>query len=117
MAQQHRRTGKLTPQGSGTLTLAGNNAYSGGVQVRGGVLGAASANAFGRADVYVGGGGVTVGASAPVTVAGKYTQLASTTLELDIDFDGCGGGRLRVRGQFTIASDTLHVKFVNGYAP
>ncbi|NIE63631.1 phosphatase PAP2 family protein [Burkholderia sp. Ax-1719] len=110
-------TGKLTLQGSGTLKLAGNNTFSGGSQVSGGVLEADSANAFGSGDVYVGGnGGVAVAASAtPVTVNGKFTQLANTTLELSLD--GNGGGRLRVGGQLTIAGGTLHVKFVNGYTP
>ncbi len=110
-------TGKLTLQGSGTLKLAGNNTFSGGSQVSGGVLEADSANAFGRGDVYVGGnGGVAVAASGtPVTVNGKFTQLANTTLELSLD--GNGGGRLRVGGQLTVAGGTLHVKFVNGYTP
>lgn len=108
--------GKLTLQGSGTLTLAGNNGYTGGTQVSGGTLAAASATAFGKGDVYVGpGGSVRIAAAAPVTVATRYTQLDNTTLELDID--GNGGGRLRVGGPLTIAGGTLHVKFVNGYAP
>ncbi|MFH5253812.1 phosphatase PAP2 family protein [Burkholderia semiarida] len=108
--------GKLTLQGSGTLTLAGNNGYTGGTQVSGGTLAAASATAFGKGDVYVGpGGSVRIVAAAPVTVATRYTQLDNTTLELDID--GNGGGRLRVGGPLTIAGGTLHVKFVNGYAP
>ena len=108
--------GKLSLQGSGTLKLAGNNSFSGGSQVSGGVLEADSANAFGSGDVYVGGGGVKVAASGtPVTVTGKFTQLAGTTLELALD--GNGGGRLRVGGQLTIAGGTLHVTFVNGYTP
>ncbi|MBU9560940.1 phosphatase PAP2 family protein [Burkholderia multivorans] len=108
--------GKLTLQGSGTLTLAGNNRYTGGTQVAGGTLTAASTTAFGSGDVYVGaGGGVRIAAAAPVTIATRYTQLDGATLELDID--GNGGGRLRVGGPLTIAGGTLHVKFVNGYAP
>ncbi|WP_321861532.1 phosphatase PAP2 family protein [Burkholderia cenocepacia] len=108
--------GKLTLQGSGTLTLAGNNGYTGGTQVNGGTLAAASATAFGKGDVYVGpGGSVRIAATAPVTIATRYTQLDNTTLELDID--GNGGGRLRVGGPLTVAGGTLHVKFVNGYAP
>ncbi|KVL10014.1 phosphatase PAP2 family protein [Burkholderia sp. MSMB1826] len=108
--------GKLTLQGSGTLTLAGNNGYTGGTQVSGGTLAAASTTAFGKGDVYVGpGGSVRIAAAAPVTIAARYTQLDNTTLELDID--GNGGGRLRVGGPLTIAGGTLHVKFVNGYAP
>lgn len=108
-------TGKLTLQGSGTLKLAGNNTWSGGVQVSGGVLEADSPNAFGAGDIYVGAGGVTVAATSPVTIAGKYTQLAGTTLELDID--GTGAGQLHVGNQLTIAGGTLHVKLVNGYNP
>ncbi|MBW8838122.1 MAG: autotransporter-associated beta strand repeat-containing protein, partial [Burkholderia sp.] len=49
--------GKLTLQGTGTLTLSGNNRYTGGTQVSGGTLAAGSANAFGSGDVYVGSGG------------------------------------------------------------
>ncbi|HEF5874353.1 TPA: phosphatase PAP2 family protein [Burkholderia cenocepacia] len=108
--------GKLTLEGSGTLTLAGNNGYTGGTQVNGGTLAAASTTAFGKGDVYVGpGGSVRIAAAAPVTIATRYTQLDNTTLELDID--GNGGGRLRVGGPLTVAGGTLHVKFVNGYAP
>lgn len=108
--------GKLTLQGSGTLALAGNNRYTGGTQVAGGTLTAASASAFGSGDVYVGtGGSVRIAAAAPVTIATRYTQLDGATLELDID--GNGGGRLRVGGPLTIAGGTLRVKFVNGYAP
>ena len=108
--------GKLTLQGSGTLTLAGNNRYTGGTQVSGGTLAAASTTAFGNGDVYVGsGGGVKIAANAPVTIATRYTQLDNTTLELDID--GNGGGRLRVGGPLTVTGGTLRVKFVNGYTP
>ncbi|WP_175687743.1 autotransporter-associated beta strand repeat-containing protein [Burkholderia anthina] len=108
--------GKLTLQGSGTLTLAGNNSYTGGTQVSGGTLAAGSTTAFGNGDVYVGAGGsVRIAAAAPVTIATRYTQLDNATLELDID--GNGSGRLRVGGPLTIAGGTLHVKFVNGYAP
>ncbi|MBU9546415.1 phosphatase PAP2 family protein [Burkholderia multivorans] len=108
--------GKLTLRGSGTLTLAGDNRYTGGTQVDGGTLAAASATAFGTGDVYAGAGGnVRIAAAVPVTIAARYTQLDGATLELDID--GNGGGRLRVGGPLTIAGGTLRVKFVNGYAP
>jgi autotransporter-associated beta strand protein len=108
-------SGKLKFKGDGTLELAGSNTYSGGTEVEGGTLEAGSATAFGTGDVYLGVGGITIAASAPVKVAGKFTELVDTTLELDID--GQGGGQLTVGDQLTVAGGTLHVKFVNGYTP
>jgi autotransporter-associated beta strand protein len=107
--------GKLTLKGTGTLTLAGNDTYSGGTQISGGTLAAGSATAFGKGDVYLGSGGVTIAASVPTTVVGRYTQLAGTTLELDIN--GAGGGQLTVGNQLTVVGGTLHVKFASGYTP
>ncbi|CAJ0691250.1 phosphatase PAP2 family protein [Ralstonia holmesii] len=107
--------GKLSLQGSGTLRLAGANTYTGGTQVAGGVLEADSANAFGTGDVYVGAGTLAVKAPAAVAIAGKFTQLQGTTLDLAIGPNG--QGKLSVAGLTTIAGGTLHVKFVNGYTP
>jgi autotransporter-associated beta strand protein len=108
-------SGKLKLEGSGTLTLMGNNTYSGGTQVAGGALEAASPTAFGTGDVYVGAGSAIVGATAPVTVAGKLTMLPNTTLQLAVN--GSGGGQLKVGGQLTIAGSTLHVTFASGFTP
>lgn len=97
------------------MTLAGTNTYWGGIEVRGGTLRAASENAFGSGDVYLGSGTLTVGATQTVVVAGKYTQLQNTTLELDVGSNE--QGLLRAGGQATLAGRALHVKFANGYAP
>lgn len=106
--------GKLTKQGSGTLTLAGSNSYGGGTHVKAGSLQAASATALGRGDVYLGGGSLVSQAPAALSLGGAYTQLAGTTLALKI---GSGGaGRVVVSGLASLAG-TLHVSFVAGSAP
>ncbi|MEN7530725.1 phosphatase PAP2 family protein [Cupriavidus sp. DL-D2] len=108
-------SGKFTLKGTGNLKLGGTNTYSGGTQVAGGALEAASVNAFGTGDVYLGAGSVIINAPASVAIAGKYTQLANTTLDLRVGPNG--QGRMTVAGLTTIAGGTLRVAFVNGYAP
>lgn len=108
-------SGKLTLNGSGTLKLGGNNTYSGGTQVGGGSLEADSATAFGTGDVYLGTGSVIINAPASVAIAGKYTQLANTTLNLNVGPNG--QGRMSAAGMLTIAGGTLHVVFSDGYVP
>ena len=107
--------GKLTKKGSGALALTGSNTFSGGLEIDAGVLQAASAQALGKGDVYLAGGTLVSSAAAPVAVAGAFTELADTTLELDV---GAGGaGRLTVAGTMTLAGGTLNVVFASGHAP
>ncbi|WP_126879450.1 acid phosphatase [Paraburkholderia kururiensis] len=108
-------SGKLTFAGTGALTLAGANSYSGGTEVQGGTLVAASPQAFGAGDVYASGGTVVVRTGARMSINGQYTQLKNATLELD---RGAGDtGRLAVAGLTTFVGGTLHVKFAAGAAP
>lgn len=107
--------GKLNKQGSGTLRLGGQNSYTGGTQVAAGTLQALSATAFGKGDVYLGGGTLASSADAQLVIAGAYTQLANTTLQLDV---GSGGaGRLAVSGIATVAGGALTVNFRSGFRP
>ncbi|CAG2143033.1 Extracellular serine protease precursor [compost metagenome] len=107
--------GKLTKQGTGTLRLGGQNTYTGGTQVTAGMLQAVSATAFGKGEVYLGGGTLASSADAQLVIAGAFTQLADTTLQLDI---GSGGaGRLAVSGIATVAGGTLAVNFRSGFRP
>jgi len=108
-------TGKLTKKGSGTLALVGSNSFSGGTEIDGGVLQAASTNALGTGDVYLAGGTLVSDAAAPLTISGGFTALPAGTLELDIG--GSGAGRLTVAGTMTLAGGTLHVAFVPGHVP
>ncbi|MFJ8058183.1 phosphatase PAP2 family protein [Streptomyces sp. NPDC096142] len=73
--------GGLTKQGSGTLTLTGHNAYTGGTLLTSGVLVAGSAHALGHGDVSVLGGSLRVAES--TQIHGSYTQQ-SATLEVTL---------------------------------
>ena len=109
-------TGQLIKAGSGALGLVGANTYSGGTRLTAGTLFGVSPAAFGLGDVYVGGGTLVSNATAgALAIAGRYTQLAGSTLELDL---GSGQrGRLAVSGVATIGGGTLHITFPNGYQP
>jgi len=107
--------GKLTKLGTGALTLAGNNSYTGGTQISAGVLRAASATALGKGDVYLGGGMLVSQGAATLAVTGGYTQLADTTLQMVIG--GNGAGRVRATGAVVIAGGTLNIGFAPGYTP
>ncbi len=68
--------GGLTKQGSGTLTLTGHNAYTGGTVLKSGALVAGSAHALGHGDVRVLGGSLRVAET--VQIHGSYTQQSGT---------------------------------------
>ncbi|WAU83950.1 phosphatase PAP2 family protein [Streptomyces sp. Qhu-G9] len=78
--------GALVKRGSGTLTLTGDNEYSGGTTLEQGVLATASADALGCGDIRVKGG--TLRAASPLRVRGSYTQASGTTLEVTLPGDG-----------------------------
>jgi len=75
--------GCLSKRGSGTLVLSGENSYTGGVSVNGGILTAASARAFGYSSVY-NSAIITENTNGPVVISGSFTQSQQGTLSLDI---------------------------------
>jgi len=109
-------TGKLVKQGSGALTLAGNNTWTGGTQIDAGTLEALSNNAFGSGDVYVGAAGtLAIGAPGTLNVGGNYTQLDKGTLQLTLG--ATTASNLSVKGTATIVGGVLRLKLAGGFKP
>lgn len=86
----------IVKQGNGTLTLSGNNSYTGGTSVSGGTLRAQHQNAFGS-------GNVTVASGAAVVVeAGVDLKLGNGTLTLETD------GFATYRKDFSVSENLNH---------
>ncbi|MDQ7990962.1 MAG: phosphatase PAP2 family protein [Candidatus Dactylopiibacterium sp.] len=105
--------GRLEKLGSGTLRLAGQNAYTGGTLLGGGTLAADSATALGRGDVFVKGGTLESAVAGTLAVGGAYTQTAGT---LSLVMRGVDQGSLAIDGRAVIAGGKLVVSFA-GYTP
>ncbi|TWT05864.1 phosphatase PAP2 family protein [Planomicrobium sp. CPCC 101079] len=98
-------SGMLTKQGTGTLTLTGDNSYKGGTLLQGGTLEAASATAFGKGDLYVENGTVLVKADEPLQVNGNFTMEAGN---LDIKMHN-GKSQVDVEGLVYLEGGNLNL--------
>ncbi|UUU26766.1 phosphatase PAP2 family protein [Streptomyces sp. DSM 40750] len=106
-------SGGLVKKGSGSLTLAGANRYTGGTVVEAGVLAAGSKEAFGRGDVRVKGGTLSTG-DHTVRVRGGYAQAGV----LDVTLDRGTDPALVVDGRAVLERGSkLVVRFDAGQAP
>ncbi|QKV54747.1 acid phosphatase [Comamonas antarctica] len=96
--------GKLTKLGTGSLTLAGSNAYSGGTQVQAGTLVAASAGALGQGVVHLDGTGTLKIAAGTAAKAGAdFTQAGDAVLEVTAG----NAAALQVAGKATLGTGSL----------
>ena len=94
--------GLLTKDGSGSLTLSGDNAYAGGTLVNAGTLVAASPTALGTGDVYVAGGTLVVD-NAALAIGGALSLTKDAVLALD------GAASLTVAGDVAVDGATLAI--------
>jgi autotransporter-associated beta strand protein/T5SS/PEP-CTERM-associated repeat protein len=76
--------GAVTKQGAGTLTLSGNNSYTGGTTIGDGVLALGSANTVGTSGtITFGGGTLQYSASNTTDYSSRFSTSASQAYEID----------------------------------
>jgi autotransporter-associated beta strand protein len=102
-------SGMLTKKGTGTLTLTGNNSYSGGTLLQGGSLEATSTTAFGQGDLYLENGTVLVNVDGPLNVKGNLTVEAG---KLDITMDN-DNNQVNVDGLLYLDGGNLNLDLSN----
>ena len=102
-------SGMLTKQGTGTLTLTGNNSYSGGTLLQEGTLEAASPTAFGEGDLYVEDGTVLINTAGPLHVDGNFT-IEDGTVDIVMDEDN---SQVNVDGLLYLDGGNLNLDLSN----
>ncbi len=75
--------GSLLKQGTGTLTLIGNNTYSGGTTVTGGLVNFATLGNFGTGNMTLNGGGVQWAAGTSTDISARLAALGVNGGTLD----------------------------------
>ena len=105
--------GSLAKFGAGALTLSGDNSFSGGTELHGGSLVAASAHALGSGDVDVFGGKLATRSVDTVVIGGDLKLGSGSILDLGL---GPGGHTLLldVDGRMTFGG-LLTVSFLDGF--
>ncbi|MEO6846906.1 MAG: autotransporter-associated beta strand repeat-containing protein [Chthoniobacterales bacterium] len=83
-------TGGVKQQGNGTLTLSGNNSFSGGVEAAAGVVRATNANAFGSSEVFTDGGNITIASDTALSFSNNVSIFSDTTFTSDRLTPGTG---------------------------
>jgi autotransporter-associated beta strand protein len=106
-------SGSLTKDGTGVLTLAGDNAYTGETVVDGGELVAASATAFGTGSLRLTDGVVSETVDAPVVIGGDLSLAADSELVLTV---GAATPALSIAGEASF-DGSLTIDLTEGFVP
>lgn len=111
----------LTYSGTGTLTLGGNNTYSGGTTLSSGTIALGHNNAFGTGSLTLGGSGAIQSNGSATSVSNNIDLSASSsnTLTVNGSHDLALGGIISDAGNLAInmgASNILTLSGVNTYS-
>lgn len=93
--------GGLTKEGTGSLSLLGNNSYKGGTTVKGGTLVAENDSALGHGSFKLSDGKLTLSAK-NVVVKGNYTQSKQGTLNVNANDKVSVSGTAKLGGKLVI---------------
>ncbi|KAI9330582.1 autotransporter-associated beta strand repeat-containing protein [Zopfochytrium polystomum] len=105
--------GKLTKLGSGALTLAGSNSFTGGVVVAAGSLTLAAAKAAGAGEVYVQKATLRLAAGVTAQLAAPLVLTADATLVVAIDQEvGATTTGIVVAGDAFVDNAVLNVQLL-----
>lgn len=102
-------SGMLTKKGTGTLTVTGENSYTGGTVLQEGTLEAESTTAFGAGDLYVENGTVVVHVDGALDLDGNFT-MDDGILEIAMDNDS---SQITVDGILYLDGGELNLDFSN----
>ena len=76
-------TGALVKQGTGILTLTGNNSYGGGTTINGGLINFAAASNFGTGTITLNGGGVQWATGNTADISARFAPLGANGATFD----------------------------------
>jgi fibronectin-binding autotransporter adhesin len=118
-------TGSLLKQGTGTLTLTGNNTYSGGTTVTGGLINFATLSNFGTGNITLNGGGVQWATGSTTDISARLAAFGVNGGTLDTNgnnvtlangISGAGSLTKAGNGVLTLAGDNTYTggTFVTG---
>lgn len=102
-------SGMLTKEGTGTLTLTGDNSYTGGTLLQEGTLEVTSTTAFGKGDLYLENGTVLVNVDGLLSINGNFTMEAGN-LDIKVDDDN---NQLHADGLLYLDGGNLNLDFSN----
>lgn len=91
----------MIKEGTGSLSLLGDNSFKGGTTIKAGTLVAENAHALGNGSLNLAGGQLTL-SNKSVVVKGSYTQGSQATLKLNANSKLSVSGHAKLGGKVVV---------------